>query len=56
LDLEANWQVIERPIENNLENKKEYVGLTETPYQNVMLDKRVLKIEGRLAGHRSFLP
>jgi hypothetical protein len=30
--LEANQQVIEGQIENNLENGKKYVGLTETPY------------------------
>jgi hypothetical protein len=34
LDLEANRQVIEREIEDNLENGKEYVGITETPYRN----------------------
>jgi hypothetical protein len=28
--LEANWQVIEKKIENNFENGKEYVGLTKT--------------------------
>jgi hypothetical protein len=39
LDLEANWQVIERQIEDNLENGEEYVGLTETPYRNLMLDR-----------------
>jgi hypothetical protein len=33
LDLEADGQVIESRIENNLENGEEYVGLTETPYQ-----------------------
>jgi hypothetical protein len=56
LDLEANWQVIERQIEKNLENGKEYARLTETPYQNVMLERQVLKIEERFAGHKSFLP
>jgi hypothetical protein len=51
LDLEANRQVIEHSIEDNLENGKEYVGLIETPYQNLMLDRRVLRIEERLVGH-----
>jgi hypothetical protein len=39
LDLEANWQVIERQIKNNLENGKEYAGPTKTPYQNLTLNK-----------------
>jgi hypothetical protein len=38
LGLEANQQVIERQIEDNIENGEEYVGLTKTPYQNLMLD------------------
>jgi hypothetical protein len=37
--LEANWQVIKIQTENNLEIGKEYVGLTKTPYRNLMLDK-----------------
>jgi hypothetical protein len=36
--LEANRQVIERQAKDNLENGEEYAGLTETPYQNLMLD------------------
>jgi hypothetical protein len=32
------------------------VGITKTPYWNIMLDKRVLKIVERPAGHMSFLP
>jgi hypothetical protein len=56
LDLEANWQVIEKQTKNNLENGEEYVGLTETPYQNLMLDIWVMKTKERLAGHMSFLP
>jgi hypothetical protein len=47
--LEANWQVIERQIENNLENGEEYVGLIETPYRNLMWDKCFLKTEERPA-------
>ncbi len=43
-------------MEDNLENGVEYVGITETPYQNLRLEKWVLRIEERPAGHRSFLP
>jgi hypothetical protein len=32
LDLEANWQAIERQTKDNLENGEEYVGLTKIPY------------------------
>jgi hypothetical protein len=54
--LEANRQVTERKKKDNLENGKEYVGITKTPYLNLMLDKQVLKTKKRLTGHRSFLP
>jgi len=53
--LEANWQVIESQTKDNLKNGEEYARLTRTPYRNLMLDKRVLRIEERLAGHMSFL-
>jgi hypothetical protein len=56
LDLEANWQFIESQTKENFENGEEYVRLTKTPYQNLMLDKQVLRIEERPMGHRSFLP
>jgi hypothetical protein len=56
LDLEANCQVTKQETEENLENGKEYVGITKIPYRNLMLDRRVLIIEERLAGHRLFLP
>jgi hypothetical protein len=56
LDLEANRQVIENQTENNFENGEEYARLTETPYQNLMLDKLVLIIEEKFVGHMSFLP
>jgi hypothetical protein len=56
LDLEANWQVNESQIEDNFENGKGYAGLTKTPSQNLMLDKRVLRIEERLTRHNSLLP
>jgi hypothetical protein len=39
LDLETNQQIIERQIEKNFENGKEYEGLTKTPFQNPMLDR-----------------
>jgi hypothetical protein len=32
------------------------VGITETPYRNLMLDIQVLRIEKWLARHMSFLP
>ncbi len=32
------------------------MGITETPYQNLMLDRGIMIIEERLAGHRLFLP
>jgi len=56
LDFKANQQVIKSQTKDNFENGKEYVGLRETPFQNLMLDRRVLRIEERLARHRSFLP
>jgi hypothetical protein len=42
--------------EDNIENGKEDVRLTKTPYWNLMLDRRVLRIEKRPMGHKSFLP
>jgi hypothetical protein len=56
LDLEANWQVIEKQTKDNLENGEEYAGLTKIPYHNLMLDKQVRRIEERPMGHKSFLP
>jgi hypothetical protein len=37
--LEANRQVIEKQIKDNLENGEEYAWLIETPYRNLMLDR-----------------
>jgi len=54
--LEANWQVIENQTKDNSENGEEYVGLTKTPYWNLMLDIQILKIEERLVRHMLFLP
>ncbi len=56
LNLEANQQVIERQTNDNLEYGKEYVGLIETPYRNLMLDQWVLRIKERPKRHRLFLP
>ncbi len=56
MDLEANRQVIPRLTEDNLENGEEYVRLTETPYQNLMLDSRVLRTKERPTRHMLFLP
>jgi hypothetical protein len=56
LDLEADRQVTKRWTQDNLENGKEYVGLAETPYWNMMLDRQVLRTEVKHVGHRSFLP
>jgi hypothetical protein len=56
LDLEANRQVIESHTEDNLENGKEYAGLTKTHIKNLMLDKQMLRIKERPIGHKSFLP
>jgi hypothetical protein len=39
LDLEVNPQITGRRIEDNLENGEEYVGLTKTPYWDLMLDR-----------------
>jgi hypothetical protein len=54
--LEANKQVIEKQTKDNIENGKECVEFTETPYWNLMLDKRVLKTKENPARHRLFLP
>jgi len=56
LDLDANQQVIESLTENNLENGEEYVRFIETPYWNLMLDRRVLITKERHAGHMLFIP
>jgi len=53
--LEGNQQFIKSQIKYKIENGKEYVRLIETPYQNSMLDRQVLRIEERLVGHMSFL-
>jgi hypothetical protein len=43
-------KLIEKQTKNNLEYGEKYVGLIETPYWNLMLDRRVLRIEERHAG------
>jgi hypothetical protein len=55
LDLEANHQLTKRQTKDNLENGKEYVRLTETPYENTMLDRQVLKKEKIPTRHKSVL-
>jgi hypothetical protein len=42
LDFEANFQGLESQKEDNHENGREYAQIPETPYQNLMLDRRVL--------------
>jgi hypothetical protein len=56
LDLETNWQVVEKQTKDNPKNGKEYAGLVETPYWNLMLDKWVTKTKERPTRHRLFLP
>jgi len=55
LDLEANCQGPKGETENTHENGREYARISKTPHRNLMLDKRVWRIEERLARHRSFL-
>jgi hypothetical protein len=56
LDLEENCQVTKWKTEDNVENGEKYVGISETPYQNLMLDKWVIRIKEKLARHILFLP
>ncbi len=48
LDLKANRQGLERKIKNNHENGREYAMITKTLYQNLMLDRQVLKTKEKL--------
>jgi hypothetical protein len=54
--LEANRQVIENRVKDNLENGEEYSRLIGTPHQNLMLDRQMLRTKERIMGHMSFLP
>jgi len=54
--LEANRQVIEKQTKEKFKNGEEYGGLTKTPFQNLMLNKQVLKTKERLEGDKLFLP
>jgi len=56
LDLEANHQGLEKKTKNNHENGKEYVGITQTPYWNLMLNRQILRIKERLSRCKPFLP
>jgi hypothetical protein len=47
LDLEENHQGLERKTKDNLENGEEYVEIIETPYWNLILDRRVLRTKER---------
>ncbi len=54
--MEANRQGPKWKTKDNLENGGEYAKITKTPYQNMMLDKWILRAKERPIGHRSFLP
>ncbi len=56
MDLEANCQVIEKQTENNYENGHEHSGIIETPYRNLMLDRKVLRTEEKPTWDKLFLP
>jgi hypothetical protein len=43
LDLETNHHSPKKETKDNLENEKGYAGIIKTPYQNLMLNIRVLK-------------
>jgi hypothetical protein len=55
LDLDANHQVLKDKQHNN-ENGRKYGHIPKNPYQNLMLEKQVLKIEKRPTRHKLFLP
>jgi hypothetical protein len=48
LNLEANHHNPKGEIEDNHGNRKEYVGITQTPYWNLMFNKQILRIKKRL--------
>ncbi len=54
--MEENHQGLERKTKDNLENGEEYVEIIETPYWNLILDRRVLRTKERPPWHMSFLP
>jgi hypothetical protein len=43
----VNRQSPKRRTKNNLENGEEYAGITKIPYQNLILDKQVLRTKER---------
>ncbi len=53
--MEVNHQGPKKEIKDNLENGKEYVGIIKSPYQNLMLDRKVLKTKEKFIRHRLFL-
>ncbi len=56
LDLEANRQVPKGKIENIHENGRKYAQIIKVPFQNLMLDKQILRIENKPIEHKLFLP
>ncbi len=56
LDLEANCQGPEGEIESNHENGREFVGITRTSYQNLMLERWILRTEKSTIWHKLLLP
>jgi hypothetical protein len=56
LDLEPNHHSPKKETKDNLENGRKYVKIIKTPYQNLMLNRQVLKIGEKPIGHRLFLP
>ncbi len=55
-ELDGDSEFTKRETEDNLENGKEYVGITKTPYWNLMLDKQIWSTKEIHVGHRLFQP
>jgi len=55
-NLKASRQLIEKQTKDKFKNGEEYGRLIETTFQNLMLNKWLLRIEERFARNRSFLP
>jgi hypothetical protein len=54
--LKANHQGLKGKIKDNYENGREYAGIKQTPYWNLMLDRQILRTKERPTRHRLFLP
>jgi len=50
LDLEANWQIIEGPIEKNLENGKKYARFIKKPISKFDVGQRSFENKGKAYG------